>query len=250
MLHLEVIRTTLNLTKRFLNRMFIIKYMKYKSSRRLNSPSSSSSPSSPRSSSNPACMADGTPWYSPTNWCDCGPSSTYAALPESSGASGANCAYASLPMTTIQPISTSAAPTNIPGQGGVPGCAAVTSSAGTSDCCNCGGTPAPTLSPTDSFINCDYTIQPTSSYDPGPPPPPSSSTSSASSTSEPPYATGKCNVHVWQGLGQMLSDPEVALEINITDANGANIGYNSSSLDWGEILGTDSKLPSVLLVTP
>jgi hypothetical protein len=74
------------------------------------------------STSIPDCLADGPPWYSPTSWCDCGPGSTYPTLPVTSGSTIANCAYTSLPASTIQPASTSAAPTNIPGQGGIPAC--------------------------------------------------------------------------------------------------------------------------------
>lgn len=142
------------------------------------------------------------------------------------------------------PIAT-VAPTNVPGKGGLPGCAAVVAVTGTSAYCNCGGTPAPTLSPTPSgLMNCAYTIQPTSSYDPAVPP---STTSIAPSF---PYATGECNAHIWQGIGQEYTDPAVAINVNITDANGNQIGHNASALGWGETLGTDSELPWVLLVTP
>lgn len=219
---------------------------------------SSSSPSSAPLTSivpNPTCMADGAPWYSPTSWCDCGPSSTYPTLSATSGATTANCAYASLPASTIQPVSTSAAPTNIPGQGGIPGCAAVVPTSGTSAYCNCGGTPAPTLSPISSgLLNCDYTIQPTSSYNPAIPPPPLSAAplpaSSPAAAPAPPYATGKCNVHIWQGLGQELGDPEVVIDVNISDAKGSVIGYAASKLNWAQAFGVDSKLPYVMEVTP
>lgn len=144
----------------------------------------------------------------------------------------------SMPIATV-------APTNVPGKGGLPGCAAVLAVTGTSAFCNCGGTPAPTLSPTSAgYMNCAYTIQPTSPYDPAIPPP---TTSTAPSY---PYATGECNAHIWQGIGQELTDPEVAINVNITDANGNQIGQNASALNWGETLGTDSELPWVLLVTP
>ena len=122
----------------------------------------------------PTCMLDGAPWMSPTSYCDCGPSSTYSTLPgvpsSVTDISSALCAYTSLdPSSTITPISTSSAPTNIPGQGGVPGCAAVVWGPAHTDCpyasginyCNCGGTLAPPLPTSGSFINCDYTIQPT-----------------------------------------------------------------------------------------
>lgn len=144
----------------------------------------------------------------------------------------------SMPVATVTP-------TNVPGKGGLPGCAAIMSVPGTSAYCNCGGTPAPTLSPTSSgFMNCDYTIQPTSTYDPAVPPP---TTSTAPSY---PYATGDCKVHIWEGLGQEYTDPAVVINVNITDASGHQIGHNASALDWGETLGTDSELPWVLLVTP
>ena len=199
----------------------------------------------PKTTQIPTCMADGAPWYSPTSWCDCGPSATYPTLPASSGATSANCAYSSLPASPITPHSTSAAPTNIPGEGGVPGCAGVVSVPGTSAYCNCGGTPAPTLSPTASGnMNCDYTIQPTSSYNPVIP------QSSEAAVVPPPAATGQCNVHLWQGLGQEFTDPEVVIDVNITDPSGAVIGYNASKLNWGQGFGTDSELSDVLIVTP
>ena len=90
------------------------------------------------------CMADGAPWFSPTrwvtlldnsekslltsytnSWCDCGTSSTYPTLSPADGATTANCAYTTVPTAMITPVSTSAAPTNIPGEGGIPGCAIV-----------------------------------------------------------------------------------------------------------------------------
>lgn len=151
----------------------------------------------------------------------------------------------SMPVTTV-------IPTDIPGVGGIPGCAAVVSNSETSAYCNCGGTAAPTLSPTASgFMNCAYTTQPTSSYNPASPtPPPPPPTTTSTTPPAPPYATGKCNVHVWQGLGVELTDPQVAMNVNITDANGSPIGNNVSALEWGVTLGTDSELPWVLLVTP
>lgn len=206
------------------------------------SPSTSSAPATTSSVPPPDCMADGAPWYSPTSWCDCGATAKYPTLPPVSGQTSANCAYTQLPDSTINPISISAAPTNIPGVNGVPGCAAVVSVPGTSAYCNCGGTPAPTLSTTNSYINCDYTIQPTSSYDPAIPPPPSAA--------PPPAQTQKCNVHVWQGLGALYTDPEVVLDANITDASGNSIGHGQGTLDWGKSLNVDSQLPNVLVLTP
>ncbi|KAL4961390.1 uncharacterized protein BDV14DRAFT_203840 [Aspergillus stella-maris] len=137
----------------------------------------------------PNCFADGAAWLSPTSWCDCGSNSTYSALPTTSGATEINCNYMSLPTLTIQPATTSAAPTDIPGVNGVPGCVAVVASDQTSDYCNCGGTPAPTLSATvDGLMNCAYTTQPTESYDPV-----------STSQYTPPYAPGNCdeNVVIW-----------------------------------------------------
>ena len=116
----------------------------------------------------PDCMADGAPWYSPTSWCDCatsGTNSAFPTLPPSSGVTGssANCAYTSLdPSKTIKPVSVSAAPTNIPGMNGVPGCAPVLQGDGQGcpnvDYCNCGGTYVDFLTATVSGTmsrNCD-----------------------------------------------------------------------------------------------
>ena len=137
----------------------------------------SAPPSATFTGPTPTCLADGAPWFSPTSWCDCGASATYAAMSVSTGITGdasssAMCAYTSLPTSTIQPISTTAAPTNIPGKGGLPGCAAVVWGPAHMDCpyasginyCNCGGTFAPPLTTSGvsaSTINCDYTLQPT-----------------------------------------------------------------------------------------
>lgn len=149
---------------------------------------------------------------------------------------------------------TSEAPTNIPGMGGVPGCRAILADQHSSAYCDCGGKAAPTLSPTASdFMNCAYTILPTSSYDPAFPvttteSPPEEATSAAPA---PPYATGECNVHVYQGLGQRVGDPMVVIGVDITDADGVHIGSGSSGdLDWSETADFDSKLPFKLSVTP
>ncbi len=93
-------------------------------------------------------------------------------------------------------------------------------------------------------MNCDYTIQPTSSYNPAIPPP------ASSAPSPPPYETGTCHLHLWQGLGQEYTDPEVVLDINITDSTGKVLGYNASSLDWGQPLTCGGLLPDVLSATP
>ncbi|KAL9611325.1 MAG: hypothetical protein Q9167_004008 [Letrouitia subvulpina] len=105
------------------------------------------SPTSSTPATSLRCMADGAPWYSPTS-------------------------------AMITPVSTSAAPTNIPGQGGVPGCAAVDYPDGQA---------FPFLTTTisgKSTTNCDYTILPTASSCPPPtttPPPPSITSSPAPS---------------------------------------------------------------------
>ena len=106
--------------------------------------SGTSSPPSSAPATSLSCMADGAPWFSPTrwvpllnnfkkslltsytdSWCDCGTSSTYPTLSPADGATTANCAYTIIPTAMITPVSTSAAPTNIPGEGGVPACAIV-----------------------------------------------------------------------------------------------------------------------------
>ena len=66
----------------------------------------------------------------------------------------------------------------------------------------------------------------------------------------PAYATGQCNVHVWQGLGQALGDPDVYLDVTITDASGAQIGTSHDSVDWASPLVVDSALPNPFDVTP
>ena len=71
------------------------------------------------------CMADGAPWMSPTSYCDCGTGAVYPTLAPEQGVTTANCDYKTLPSSTIKPVSTGTAPTNIPGTGGLPGCAAV-----------------------------------------------------------------------------------------------------------------------------
>lgn len=132
----------------------------------------------------PKCMADGAPWYQPTSWCDCGSSAKYPTIPPSSGAtdSSANCAYTVLPTATINPTSNTAAPapTNVPGQNGVSGCAYYIAAnqglpAGSPDYCSCGGGPnvpaalAPLLTHTDVTppkTDCAYSTQPTPGWSP------------------------------------------------------------------------------------
>ena len=132
----------------------------------------------------PHCSVDGAPWFLPTLWCDCGVSATYPTIPPSSGAtaSTANCAYTVLPTATIKPISNTlvVAPTNIPGQNGVSGCAYNLAAQhklpfGTPDYCFCGGGPyappayAPLLTHTDvspPVTDCNYTTQPPPGWNP------------------------------------------------------------------------------------
>ena len=153
----------------------------------------------------PTCMADGAPWLDPTSFCDCGPSATYSTLSSTSGATSANCAYTSLPTNKITPTSRAGvvAPTNVPGQNGVPGCAAVIYPDGqacvNANYCNCGGTPAPFLTTTISgtkTTNCDYTIQPTASSCPPP-----------TTTNAQPSAT-PCCAHI--GINCVCSDKTVS----------------------------------------
>ena len=127
----------------------------------------------------PNCMADGAPWYSPTTWCDCGPSMTFPTIAFASNATSptpSNCAYQSLdPSKTIHPISTSAPPTNIPGQGGLPQCvyvlAAPDNGCPGADYCDCGGTYTGLMTTTISYTvsaNCNYTVQPSATSCPAP----------------------------------------------------------------------------------
>ncbi|KAK0506986.1 hypothetical protein JMJ35_010686 [Cladonia borealis] len=117
----------------------------------------------------PDCMADGAPWYSPTSWCDCGPGK-YPTTPVSNATtSSANSNYTSLDTSkTINPISTSAAPTTIPNVGGIPGCHYVPQGdeqgCANVDYCNCAVTYVGLLTTIVSgktSQKCDYTIQPT-----------------------------------------------------------------------------------------
>ncbi|KAL8906433.1 MAG: hypothetical protein Q9171_006278 [Xanthocarpia ochracea] len=100
------------------------------------------------------CMVDGAPWFSPT-----------------SGVTTANCDYTSTDTAKrITPKSTSAAPTNIPGIGGVEQCMAYQfNNVQHPDCpyaidgwCDCEGVTVEPLKPTKSgYINCAYTMLPT-----------------------------------------------------------------------------------------
>ena len=60
----------------------------------------------------------------------------------------------------------------------------------------------------------------------------------------------KCNIHVWQGLGQEYTSPEVVIDVKITDAGGTTIGSGSSKLNWAQTLDVDSTLRDVMLITP
>ncbi|KAL8898432.1 MAG: hypothetical protein Q9207_006699 [Kuettlingeria erythrocarpa] len=148
-----------------------------------------------------SCSLNGAPWFSPASWCECGPSpySIYPTISTVDGASSANCAYRTRPPSMITPVTISAVPTNIPGQGGIPGCAPVMYPNGQAcidaDYCNCGGTPAPFLTTTFSgtlTTDCGYTIQPTSSSCP----PPTTTMPPPTPPPEPPAPTGtvSCNV--------------------------------------------------------
>lgn len=114
---------------------------------------------------------DGAPWLSPTSFCDFG-SVTYptVSFPSTASKSSHLCAYTSLdPASAITPKTTGVIPTDRPGYGGLPGCAAVIFGPAHQECpygtdgwCNCGGTVVPPLAPTKAgFINCAITVQPT-----------------------------------------------------------------------------------------
>lgn len=135
----------------------------------VNATSTSSVPS-------PSCSPDGAPWFSPSVWCSCS-GGKFAAIAAATSAAGvakregfdqAECAYSVLPTSTINPVSVSPAPTNVPGQNGLSGCAAV-DAGDEQGCpgvnyCDCNGVYVGFLSATVSgsaSSNCDYTIQPT-----------------------------------------------------------------------------------------
>ncbi|QKX60487.1 uncharacterized protein TRUGW13939_07632 [Talaromyces rugulosus] len=174
--------------------------------------------------------------FPPTSYCACN-DGWVAGIGTTVGIDKSTTYTCEVNKTTLIPLTT-VAPTNVPGKGGLPGCAAIISTTGTSAYCNCGGTPAPTLSPTASgFINCAYTIQPSSSYNPAIP-------------TALPFAPGRCNVQVWQRESETGTGPDTFITVKLTDAKGMVIGHNSGGLTWGETLETDSKLPLVILVTP
>ncbi|KAI9890153.1 MAG: hypothetical protein M1814_004434 [Vezdaea aestivalis] len=77
------------------------------------------------------------------------------------------------------------------------------------------------------------------------PPPPASSAAPA-----PPYATGKCRIHITQALGVKLSEKANYLDSEIYDAKNKPIGNNQAGVGWGDAMDTFSKLPFVMTVTP
>lgn len=126
----------------------------------------------------PTCTYDGAPWMSPTGWCECFLSTssssllTFPTLPPSTGLTTTtitpNCNYKILPAETINPITTTPAPTNIPGENGIPACAFVSypdeTACTLANYCNCDGIGVRFLTLTvdgQTVTNCDYTIQPT-----------------------------------------------------------------------------------------
>lgn len=105
------------------------------------------------------------------SWCDCGQLDTYSTLPSRSSETSVNCDYTSTdPAKRITPISTTAAPTNIPGMNGVDQCRPYAfDNVEHPDCpyaldgwCDCEGITVEPLKPTESDqINCAYTVLPT-----------------------------------------------------------------------------------------
>ena len=142
----------------------------------------------------------------PNSWCDCGPSKRYPTLSPTGGAPSdakPNCAYTTLPDSTINPVSASgtSAPTNVPGKDGVVACAYYIATyqgypPGTPNYCFCGGggpdTLPPALAPllthmdvTPAKTDCAYDTQPTAGWKP--PTPTSSGGSSSTITEKPTY---------------------------------------------------------------
>ena len=142
----------------------------------------------------------------------------------------------------------------MPGQNGIGACHASVSAPGTSAFCDCNGTPAPTLKPTNSdYINCAYSVLPTSSYDPKIP---VSSTTSYSApaettTSSTPAATPTCKVHVWEGHGTYpIQDPQIALVASLTDGSGKAQGEDHTADTWNKAWTVKGTLPQSLTITP
>lgn len=166
----------------------------------------------------PSCSPDGAPWYSPSVWCSCS-GMKFAAIAAATsaplvakrdGIDQADCAYSILPTSTISPVSVSSAPTNIPGQNGLNGCAAV--DAGDEqgcpgvDYCNCNEVYVGFLYATVSGSasrNCDYSVQPTANNCPVNTAALASASASASAAAGGFRATPCCNV---VGAGCACSD--------------------------------------------
>ncbi|QKX61405.1 uncharacterized protein TRUGW13939_08553 [Talaromyces rugulosus] len=115
---------------------------------------------------------------------------------------------------------TTVMPTNKPGVGGVPGCAAYPATTGTSA----------------------Y-----SSYDPKIPEPTTTAAPAPAVTNPP----GTCKTNVFLGYEKIGVVSGYMIKANIMDPNGVQIGYNETRapLDDGESLPIDSKLPWVLVLT-
>lgn len=166
----------------------------------------------------PSCSPDGATWYSPSVWCSCS-GKKFATIAAATSAAGvakrenfdqAECAYSVLPTSTINPVSISAAPTNVPGQNGLSGCAAV--DAGDEqgcpgvDYCNCNEVYVGFLYATVSGSasrNCDYSVQPTVNDCPVNTAALASASASASAAAISSPATPCCNV---VGSGCACSD--------------------------------------------
>ncbi|KAL9129931.1 MAG: hypothetical protein Q9175_007154 [Cornicularia normoerica] len=91
-----------------------------------------------------------------------------ACLAKREGFDQAECACSVLPTSTVNPLSVSSAPTNVPGENGLSGCAAVDAGDGQGcpgvDYCNCNEVYVDFLYATVSGSasrNCKYSVQPT-----------------------------------------------------------------------------------------
>jgi hypothetical protein len=96
-----------------------------------------------------------------------------------------------------------------------------------------------------------------SSKEPSPPSQtaPAASEPSGSAPSSPaaaPAPVPKRNIHVWQALGQDLTQAQVYIHANITEARGVVIGSGGGPLDWGQSLNitTDTKPPHTVRIIP
>jgi len=193
--------------------------------------------------------------------------------PSSASTSSSANAITTFPPTTSAPSSSassgscpSASPTagapQVPGCWGIPACAYyIAADQGlppdTPNYCNCGGTTAPLLTH-GGKTDCAYPTQLASNIPLGTltgvlastsNPPTSSSSNIPPTAPSPPYATGRCNIHVWEGLEQQAGQ-NVYLDVNITDANGAVIGFGHDGIQWAKSLNVDSKLANVMVLTP